>query len=51
MACSISVSNWLLGQVPVSSPFWDLRKEWAGERALPSHPTPTPPVLAQGPQI
>lgn len=40
MACSISVSNWLLGQVPVSSPFWDLQKEWAGERALPSHPTP-----------
>ena len=51
MACSISVSNWLLGQVPVSSPFWDLRKEWAGERALPNHPTPTLPVLAQGPQI
>lgn len=44
MACSISVSNWLLGQVPVSSPFWDLRKEWAGERALPSHPTP--PLLS-----
>lgn len=31
MACSISVSNWLLGQVPVSSPFWELEREWDGE--------------------
>lgn len=51
MACSISVSNWLLGHVPVSSPFWELQREWAGEYGLLGQPRPRPSLLSQGTQI
>lgn len=34
MACSISVSNWLFGQAPPSSPFWELQEK-KGSRKLP----------------